>query len=146
MKNISAEVFIFCLWANWMHFITCSKIEFRDLHYRSRYALDKICEIYTFDRCSQGWSLQKSFLTCGDTKKRIEEQLNYLWNMCPKSFSWANNKRKLFSDGRSRGPLLARAALNAGKRCIESDIVLLRFFWLHNLSYRSWKMYLKQIA
>ena len=28
--------------------------------------------------------------------------------MCPKPFSWAKNKRKLFSDGKSRGPLLAR--------------------------------------
>ena len=32
--------------------------------------------------------------------------------MCPKPFSWAKNKRKLFSDGKSRGPLLAGAALN----------------------------------
>ena len=31
--------------------------------------------------------------------------------MCPKLFSWAKNKRKLFSDGKSRGPLLAGAAL-----------------------------------
>ena len=31
--------------------------------------------------------------------------------MCPKPFSWAKNKRELFSDGKSRGPLLARAAL-----------------------------------
>ena len=30
--------------------------------------------------------------------------------MCPKPFSWAKNKRKLFSDGKSRGPLLAGAA------------------------------------
>ena len=34
--------------------------------------------------------------------------------MCPKPFSWTKNKRKLFSDGKSRGPLLARAALNEG--------------------------------
>ena len=31
--------------------------------------------------------------------------------MCPKPFSWAKNKRKRFSDGKSRGPLLARVAL-----------------------------------
>ena len=31
--------------------------------------------------------------------------------MCPKPFSWAKNKRKLFSDGKSRGLLLARVAL-----------------------------------
>ena len=32
-----------------------------------------------------------------------------------KRISWAKNKRKLFSDGKSRGPLLARAALNVKK-------------------------------
>ena len=31
--------------------------------------------------------------------------------MCPKPFSWAKNKRKIFSDGKSRGPPLARAAI-----------------------------------
>ena len=31
--------------------------------------------------------------------------------MCPKPFSWAKNKGKRFLDGKSRGPLLARAAL-----------------------------------
>ena len=69
MKNISAEVSIFCLWTNWIHLVTCSNIEFRELHCCSRCALDKTFEIYTFDRCSQGWSRQKSFLTCGESKK-----------------------------------------------------------------------------
>ena len=69
MKNISAEVSIFCLWTNWIHLVTCSKIEFRELHCCSRCALDKIFEIYTFDRCSQGWSGQKWFLACGEAKK-----------------------------------------------------------------------------
>ena len=27
IKNISGEVSIFWLWANWVHFVTCSKIE-----------------------------------------------------------------------------------------------------------------------
>ena len=31
--------------------------------------------------------------------------------MCPKPFSWAKNKRNLFFDGKSRGPLLSRVAL-----------------------------------
>ena len=44
-------------------------------------------------------------------KKRIGEQLNYFWNMCPKPFSWAKNKRNFFSVGKLRGPLLARVAL-----------------------------------
>ena len=111
MKNISAEVSIFCLWTNWIHLVTCSKIEFRELHCCSRCALDKIFEIYTFDRCSQGWSGQNHFGLVATQKKRIGEQLNHFWNMCPKPFSWAKNKRKVFSDGKSRGPLLASAAL-----------------------------------
>ena len=35
--------------------------------------------------------------------------------MCPKPFSWAKNKRKLFSDRKSRGPLLAGAALKCSR-------------------------------
>ena len=35
--------------------------------------------------------------------------------MCPKPFSWAKNKRKLFSDGKLRGPLLGRVALKTDK-------------------------------
>ena len=44
-------------------------------------------------------------------KKRIREKSNYFWNMCPKPFSWAKNRGKLFLDGKSRGLLLARMAL-----------------------------------
>ena len=40
--------------------------------------------------------------------------------MCPKPFSWAKNKIKLFSDGKSRGPLLARAALKTSA-CFRMD-------------------------
>ena len=69
MKNVSAEVYKFCVWTNWIHFATCSKKEFRELHCCSRCALDRIFEIYTFDRCPHGWSGQKSFLACGDAKK-----------------------------------------------------------------------------
>ena len=90
---------MFCLWTNWRHLVTFRKIEFCELYYCSRCALDKICEIYTFDRF------------VATQKERIGEQLNYFWNMCPKPFSWAKNKRKLFSVGKSRGPLLARVAL-----------------------------------
>ena len=68
MENISAEVSIFCPWTNWIHLVTCSKIEFRDPHCCSRCALDKIFEIYTFDRCPRGWSGQKSFLACDGAK------------------------------------------------------------------------------
>ena len=51
------------------------------------------------------------WLVAKQKKTRIGEQLNYFWNICSKSFSWAKIKRKYFSDGKSRGPLLARAAL-----------------------------------
>ena len=33
MKNIPGEVSIFCLWTNWIHLLTCGKIEFRELYY-----------------------------------------------------------------------------------------------------------------
>ena len=47
--------------------------------------------------------------------------------MCPKPFSWAKNKRKLFSDGKSRGPLLAGAALNSDMHIATGIVVNLSF-------------------
>ena len=32
-------------------------------------------------------------------KKRIEEQLNCFWNMCPKPFTWAEIKENFFPTG-----------------------------------------------
>ena len=122
MKNVLAEVSIFCLWTNWIHLVTCRKIEFRELHCCSRCALDKIFEIDTFDPCSQRWSGQKWFLACGEAKKENWRTTKLFWNMCPKPFSWAKKKRKLFSDGKSRGPLLARVALNNTKTYNISDV------------------------
>ena len=70
----------------------------------------------------RGGLAKNHFWLVATQKKRIGEQLNYFWNMCPKPFSWAKNKRKLFSDGKSRGPLLARVALkSACKRLITSE-------------------------
>ena len=51
-------------------------------------------------------------------KKRIGEQLNYIWNMCPKRFC----------DGKSGGPLLARVAI---KSSLSTFILC---FSLHSLS------------
>ena len=112
MKNISAEVSIFCLRPNWIHLVTCSKTEFRELHCWSRCALDKIFEIYTSDRCSQGWSGQKSCLACGNSKKenwRTNKPIFETRALNP--FHGQKTKDKFFSDGKSRGQLLARAAL-----------------------------------
>ena len=36
--------------------------------------LDKICEIYTFDRCPHGCTGQKSYLACGE-KRKLENNL-----------------------------------------------------------------------
>ena len=77
-------------------------------------ALDKIFEIYTFNRL--GGLAKNYFWLVATQKKRIGEQITYFWNMRAKPFSWAKSKRKLFSDGRSWGPLLARAALNTYSR------------------------------
>ena len=113
MNIISAEVFIFCLRTKWIHFVTCSKIEFREPYYCSRCALDKICEIFTFVPVLTGGLAKNHFWLVSTQKKKktIREPLHYFWNMYPKPFSWAKNKRKFFSDGKSRGPLLARATL-----------------------------------
>ena len=63
----------------------------------------------------RGGLAKNHFWLVATQKKRIGEQLNYFWNMCPKPFSWAKNKRKLFSDGKLRGPLLGRVALKTDK-------------------------------
>ena len=56
--------------------LICSKIEFRELHYCSRCALDKIFEIDTFDR--RGDLAKNDFwLVAKQKKKKIGEQLNY---------------------------------------------------------------------
>ena len=44
--------------------------------------------------------------------------------MCPKPFSWAKKKRKLFFYGKSRGPLLAGAALKT-LSIQKEDVVIL---------------------
>ena len=84
MNIISAEVFIFCLRTKWIHLVTCSKIEFREPYYCSRCALDKICEIFTFDPCPHGWSSQKSFLACVDAKKKkkLSENNYTIFEIC----------------------------------------------------------------
>ena len=129
MKNISAEVSIFCPWTNWIHLVTCSKIEFRDLHCYSRWTKSLK---FTLSIAVHGGGLAKNhFWLVATQKKRIGEQLNYFWNMCPKPFSWAKNKRKLFSDGKSRGPLLARVALKTREHPPPS------IYWIHSTaSYR----------
>ena len=58
------------------------------------------------------WTNPAWYIAWRDCKNFSPCHWNYFWNMCPKPFSWAKNKRKLFSDGKSRGPPLVRAALN----------------------------------
>ena len=60
--------------------------------------------------------------------------------MCPKPFSWAKNKRKLFSDGKSRGPLLAGAALTLlSTRINDQKIAQLRGENSENGSFKTLK-------
>ena len=63
----------------------------------------------------RGGLAKNHFWLVATQKKRIGEQLNDFWNMCPKPFPWAKNKRKMFSDGKSRGPHLARVAIKHSK-------------------------------
>ena len=60
----------------------------------------------------RGGLAKNHFWLVATQKKRIGEQLSYFLNMCHVAFSWAKCKRKMFSDGKSRGPLLTRAALD----------------------------------
>ena len=80
IKNISAEVSIFCLWTNWIHLARWTK------------SLKSTLSIAVH----RGGLAKNDFWLVATQKKRIGEQLNYFWNMCPKPFSWAKNKRKLF--------------------------------------------------
>ena len=61
----------------------------------------------------RGGPAKNHFCPVAMQKKRIGEKLNYFLIMCRKP-SWAKNKTKLFSDEKSRGPLLAGAALKTG--------------------------------
>ena len=54
--------------------------------------------------------------------------------MCPKPFLWAKNKRKLFCDGKSRGPLLAGAALKFTQLEMKEDNAFPFFFFFHRIS------------
>ena len=49
-------------------------------------------------------------------KKRIGEQLNYIGKCVLNPLHRQKRKENFFSDGRSRGPLLAKAALNQHAR------------------------------
>ena len=75
-------------------------------------ALDKIFEIDTFDCCSLGWSGQKSFFGLLRRKRReLENNLNIFETCVLNPFNGQKIKESFFSDGKSRGPLLAGAAL-----------------------------------
>ena len=144
MKNISAEVSIFCLWTNWIHLITCSKIEFRELHCYSRCALDKILKLTLSITVRRGGLAKNDFWLVAKQKKRIGEQLNCFWNMCPKPFTWAKNKRKLFSDGKSWGPLLTGAALKIRGATIWT-LFFPNLFTLYRYLFTSFVMWSKNI-
>ena len=75
------------------------------------FSRQKLWKLHFRSRSTQGGLAKNHFWLVATQKNRIREQPNYFWNMCPKPFSWAKNKGKLFLDGKSRGPLLARAAL-----------------------------------
>ena len=103
MKNISAEVSIFCLWTKWIHLVTCSKIEFRELHCCSRCVLDKIVHFRSlFTRVV--WP--KIIFDLWRRKKReLENNLTIFETCVLNPFHGQKIKRKIFSDGKSRGPL-----------------------------------------
>ena len=81
------------VWTNWVHLLACSKVEFRELYYCSRCALEKIFKI--LGRGGGVWP--KSFGNAKkENKKRIGEQLNYYWNMLLKPFFMGKKLEKTF--------------------------------------------------
>ena len=88
MKNIPGEVSIFCLWTNWIHL---KEYIFKLWQDRIPWAI-----LFALSIAVHTGGLAKNrFWLVATEKKRIGEQPNYFWNMCPKSFAWAKNKRKL---------------------------------------------------
>ena len=81
-EKASVKVSILCLWTDNLHLVTCSKREFLNLCHCSRSALEKICEIYTYDRRPHGWPDQKSILACADAKKRESENNQTIFETC----------------------------------------------------------------
>ena len=80
--------------------------------------ISKIVELFSNSIAVHTGGLAKNrFWLVATPKKRIGEQLNHFWNMCPKPFSCAKNKGKLVFDGKSSGLLLARAALKCLHLC-----------------------------
>ena len=113
MKKLSVKVSILCLWTDNLHLVTCSKREFLNLCHCSRSALEKLCEIYTYDRRPHGWPDQKSILACADAKKENRRITKLFLKHVSSTLLMSEtvNKRELFSDGKSRGPRSVRATL-----------------------------------
>ena len=78
----------------------------------------------------RGGLAKNHFWLAATQKKRIGEQLNDFWNMCPKPFSWAKNKRKLFFRREVERTALAKSGLNTFKRHLNCSSI--RCCFLHS--------------
>ena len=81
------------------------KRKFRELYY---------CSYSTLDCCPYGrFSRKINFSLWRHRKKRIGQKPNQIFETCLKTFFTGKKKsRKTLFDGKSKGPLLARAVLN----------------------------------
>ena len=84
VKNISAEVSIFCLWTNWIHLVAGYNSVTNIITVAARWTK---CVKFILSIAVHTGGLAKNHFQ--KSKKRIGAQLNYFWNMCPKPFSWA---------------------------------------------------------
>ena len=97
MKNALGKVSIFCLWTNWIHLVTCNKIEFRELYYlQSLCAGQNLWNLHFRSPSTRVvWpNMIFGLVATQKKRKKIAEHREYFWNMCPNPFSWAKNIKK----------------------------------------------------
>ena len=82
------ELYVFLLWTNWIHLVTCSEIEFRELHWCIPARRTKSMKFTLLIAVHRGGLAKNHFWLVATQKKRIGEQLNYFWNMCPTPVSY----------------------------------------------------------
>ena len=104
MNKVSCEVSIFYLNSDWINPPYGMKRKFRELYY---------CSYSTLDCCPYGrFSRKINFSLWRHRKKRIGQKPTKFLRRLLKPLSRAKKSRKTLFDGKSKGPLLARAVLN----------------------------------
>ena len=122
MKNISTEVSIFCLWTNWIHLVTCRDRILWATLLQSLRAGQNLWNLH-FRSLFTGVVWPKIIFGLWRRKKReLENNLTTFETCVFNPFRGQNIKEKIFSDEKSRGPLLAKAALKHAFKCFTPSV------------------------